>query len=120
MMKALGFLATATVVAFAACGGDDDTASTAANCDVTSITSLMGNATFGGTTYNSLCGSSACHGATGDGGATNAGHLTELIPMRSTEQIAATVKCGKGAMPAQSQLTAQDIANVVAYVEETF
>jgi hypothetical protein len=117
MMKKIAFLAMAGTALFFACGGDDETGSTAATCDVTTITSLTGNSMLGASTFDSLCGTSPCHGPGGDGGASNAGRLTQLVPTLSTAQIAATVKCGKGAMPPQS-LSEQEIADVVAYVEE--
>jgi mono/diheme cytochrome c family protein len=64
-----------------------------------------------------------CHGADGTLGVqldgVPASDLTEVVPMRSDEQLAAVVEDGVGAMPAQD-LAGREIDDVIAYLRATF
>lgn len=118
-MKSILILVTGLAAVVAACSGDETSSTSAGNCgsDVSSITSLTGNATIGQTSYASSCGTAECHGPNGDN--SDAGDLPTRIPEMTEAQIAATIKCGIGTMPAQN-LDDQEIANVIAYVQATF
>ena len=99
------------------CGdGDDDIVDATPNADVEAILTLTGDETAGASVFSSTC--SACHGADGDSG--YAADLTSVVPARSDERIIEAVIYGDGSMPAQSALTDQEVADVLAYCRDTF
>ena len=101
-----------------ACGGEDETGPEA--CDPSTVTSLTGNAGAGDGVYGFSCGSADCHGPDGNNGTGAAADLATVIPSRSDDDIACIVKSGKGGMPAQTNLSDQDIADVIAHLRATF
>jgi len=125
MKKTLFVLAVASLlVGTAACGGGGDGGSggggTGGRVDTIAGMVASADATSGASTYNSLCGSSSCHGPNGNDGAANAGDLPTSIPMHDDTYVIDIIINGKGNMPAQSQLSDQEVADVVAYCNETF
>jgi mono/diheme cytochrome c family protein len=119
VLGATGMLVGATV----ACGGDDEGGSGGGSgSPVQGILDKIPNAdvTNGESVYTSLCGTSSCHGPNGDDGAANAGDLPNVVPTLSDEDIAIVIVDGQGAMPPQSQLDEQTIADVIAYLNQTF
>ena len=124
MKKLLYVLGVASLLAFgAACGGDD--AGSGGGGGGTRVDTIAGmvasaDATSGATIYTGLCGSSSCHGPSGDDGASNAGDLPAQVPGLTDEDIITVIIDGQGAMPAQGSLDDQEVADVVAYCRETF
>lgn len=110
---ALIIIATASVVA---CGDDDETA--VCETEAQAIAALSDNPSRGQTVFAATCGLSTCHGADGNQGPSP--NLSAVAVGRSDTQLATTVNCGIGTMPAQDSLTDQEIADVVAYVQQTF
>jgi mono/diheme cytochrome c family protein len=102
------------------CGGDDEGSGGAGGTDpdVQAILDLTGDVTAGSTVYTQTCGISSCHGPSGNDGLATAGDLPTLIPSLSDESIVSTVIKGKGSMPAQGALTDQNVADVLAYVND--
>lgn len=104
------------VAAIAACGGDDPP-----TCEETGVSDVpaTGNQSSGDVVFNQTC--VACHGMDGNTpqvtGATN---MSVGVPGKTREQLALTIRCGKGNMAAIKTLTPQDIADVVTYVQATF
>lgn len=116
----LAFLA----LPFSACSDDE-----AAPHDVSDILALTGNVSLGQGQFTKSCGTSACHGATGDDGM--GGKLSERVPLLTESQLADTIRYGTdtpanpASMPPQGDteggtLTAQQIANVIAFLEDRF
>jgi mono/diheme cytochrome c family protein len=99
-------------LALTACGGDEE------ERDVSDVLALTGDAVAGESVYNGSCASTSCHGPDGRGGP--GADLPDVIPTRSDEQIATTIRYGVGAMTPQSQLTAKQIADVIAFVKMEF
>ncbi len=92
-------------------GGDDRTAT---------ILGLEGDAAAGGMVFSSgACATPACHGPDGTSGMASP-TLDTSIPSASDMQIVNSLLNGKGSMPAQSNLTDQQLADVLAYVTDTF
>jgi cytochrome c551 len=87
-------------------GGDDDRVST--------ILALEGDAAAGQGLYESQC--LACHAADGTGGVGPAVTEVEAVPEDTIAQI---LEGGEG-MTSYASLPDQDIANVYAYMVETF
>jgi len=104
----------AMTFAVAACGDDESTGEAQ---DVSDILALTGDATAGGAIYTGAgtCASASCHGSTGDDGA--GAKLTEVVPGLSDEAMALSIRYGKGTMTAQPNLTAQQIADSIAYIK---
>lgn len=123
MKKLLNVLGVASLLALAAaCGGDDTGSGGGGGGDrVSTIAGMVSSAdaTNGATIYSGLCGSSSCHGPSGDDGASNAGDLPAQVPSLTDEDIITVIIDGQGQMPAQS-LEDQEVADVVAYCRETF
>lgn len=95
--------------ALAACGGgsDDD--------GVDAILALDGDPVAGEAVYASTC--AACHGADGEGGSGPA--MAGIVADESDADIVEVVLDGEGSMPPQD-LTDQEVADVLAYLIETF
>ena len=111
----LGILVSVAACA-SACGDDDDL--TACQEEARTIAALADSSANGQTVFASSCGIGACHGSDGDSGP--APNLSTIAPGRSDTQLAEIVNCGAGNMPAQASLSDQQVADVVAYVQETF
>ena len=86
--------------------------------DANAIAALEDSASEGAVVFSNSCGVESCHGTDGTNGA--APDLSSRAVGLSDTQIARTVLCGEGNMPAQAQLDDQEIADVVAYVQENF
>ena len=81
------------------------------------ILALTGDAGAGQAVFNSTCANASCHGA--DGASGTGPSLPVVAPAYDREGLTRVVFNGTGTMPAQN-LSDQDIADVVAYVQETF
>lgn len=81
-----------------------------------------GDADAGATVYTASC--ATCHGETGDAqipwSGVPAADLRAAIEELDEEGLSAVVTDGSGAMPPISGLSAQDVADVVAYCFATF
>lgn len=75
---------------------------------------IVGDAAAGATVYNATC--AACHGADGN---VNEAKLTEEIPALTDDEIEDVILNGYDEMPPQG-LTEQEVADVIAYLRETF
>ena len=88
------------------------------DADVSGILALTGDATAGATVFNNSCADSSCHGPDGNSG--QGPNLSDEVPNHDDEQLALVIKYGAHDMPAQSQLSDQQIADVIAYLNATF
>lgn len=91
-------------------------AACSSNGDVDSILSLDGDVAAGETVYNATCGAVSCHGPNGNDGPKP--DLTDEVPEKDDEALASIVRFGDGDMPAQTRLTDQDVADVIAYMRD--
>jgi mono/diheme cytochrome c family protein len=107
--------AVAGLMLVVGCGGDDETGSGGGGngSRLDDIKALTGNATAGTTVYTTTCGISSCHGPNGNDGDANSADLTSGF---SQDAIISAVIDGLGSMPAQSQLSDQQVADATAYV----
>ena len=76
---------------------------------------LTGDPVAGETVFSSTC--AACHGADGSGG--SGPSMTDEVPDQTEDEMKDIILNGYDAMPAQS-LTDQEVADVIAYLDETF
>ncbi|MCA9658407.1 MAG: cytochrome c [Myxococcales bacterium] len=90
------------------------------NPDVATIVALSGDATSGESLYGTHC--SSCHMADGTGNpGLNYPSLVEHASKETDEEIVAIVLEGEEAMPAfRSQLSDQEVADVLAYIRATW
>lgn len=103
----------------ASCGGDDHNDDGHSHSeDVEHIMALHGDADSGAVVFDASCANSACHGVDGDSG--TAPRLSEAVPEHTDEQLAALIAYGDGDMPAQSSLSDQEVADVIAYVQQAY
>ena len=79
------------------------------------IANLTGDGTNGKTVYDSNC--AGCHGADGKSGAAGPNVVEGALTALTVSEMAQAVVDGKGVMPAFSQLSNQEIADVIAYVK---
>ena len=93
-------------------GGDD----TGGGSDTGS--GLTGDVTAGETVYSDVC--AACHGTDGMGIEGYSPSMFDEFADLSDAEITGVIKNGLGEMPAQTQLSDQDIADVIAYGRATF
>lgn len=102
-------------------GGDDDTGGESGGADRSAtILGLEGDAAAGGTLFTSSgCSNDACHGADGMSGMASPA-LNTSVPNADDAQIVSTLLNGKGSMPPQSSLADQQLADLLAYVSDTF
>lgn len=85
------------------------------------ILGLSGTSAAGQTVFTNNCGVASCHGADGNTpGTSSTKRLSDEIPSLSDKQIVDVVINGEGTMPPQSALSDQQVADVLAYVQETF
>lgn len=119
MTNLIRVLALSSTLAAIACddgggGGSMDDPRTAG------ILMLDGDATAGMAVFQ-VCSTSSCHGADGNTpGTPDVKKLSEVIPEDDDHVIVETILKGTGAMPSQAHLSDQQIADVVAYVRDTF
>jgi mono/diheme cytochrome c family protein len=125
----LRFLRVATLMltVAAACdkGGDedgDDDGGGTDNARTDAVLALTGDAAAGMATFTSVCGISTCHGADGNTpGTADTKRLSDVIPTMSDRELCNVILNGQEAMPPQLGTSSdQDVANVVAYVLDTF
>lgn len=112
------------LVPLAACaddgGGDDEAGGCTENQEmrIDDVLGLDGDAAAGATVFSNSCGNAGCHGADGIEGP--APDLPDRVPDFMTDGLACVVIGGTGSMPPQSSLSDQEIADVLAYVQDTF
>lgn len=107
----------------AGCGDDETTPPTTSDKDVSDILALQGNVMDGQAVYEDSCAEATCHGPNGNDGHPTAGDLTEEVPQRSDEELAMVIRYGTivdGGTMAATNLPAQDIADVITYLRQTF
>lgn len=123
MKKLLGTMLF-LLVPLAACG-DDETGTTTngGEGDVSDILALQGNVMDGEQVYEESCAQATCHGADGNTGASSSPALSEAVPSRSDQELAVVIRFGTindgGVMP-ETNLPAQDIADVIAFLRQQF
>lgn len=103
-------------------GGDEgDTGAGSGGEDrAASILGLEGDAATGATLFTSSgCSNDSCHGADGVSGPASPSLDTSVLASDDA-QIVNTFLNGKGGMPAQSSLDDQQLADLLAYVSDTF
>lgn len=102
-------------------GGDGDTGGESGGADRSAaILALDGDAAAGATLFTSSgCSNDACHGANGISGMANP-PLNTSVMASDDPQIVNTFLNGKGGMPPQSSLGDQELADLLAYVSDTF
>lgn len=83
-----------------ACSGAGDSAS-------------KGDPTAGETVFANTC--AACHGADGTGGSG-----PDITGEAFASDLESIIRNGEGEMPAQSQLSDTEVADVIAYMQATF
>ncbi|MBV1857672.1 MAG: cytochrome c [Nannocystaceae bacterium] len=116
------FLAGSLAFAIGCDGGDeDDTGGGSGGEDrAATILALSGDAAAGATLFTSSgCSIDACHGADGLAGMASPS-LDTSVPASDDAQIVNTFLNGKGGMPQQSNLADQQLADLLAYVSDTF
>ena len=96
---------------FGACAAE----STPAETKYDKIAKLTGDAANGKTIFDSNC--AGCHGADGKSGSAGPNLVEGALTALTTAQMAQSVVDGKGIMPAFTQLSNQEVADVVAYVK---
>lgn len=113
MMSAHRGLAVAVALLAIGCGDKgDDTAS----ARVDDILALSGDEASGASVYTGSC--SGCHGTNGEGLTGPA--MADVVSDNSDEEIVSVVLSGTGSMPAFDSLADQDIADLLAYITNTF
>ncbi len=101
-------------------GDDGDGGGTGGDDRAATILGLEGDASAGMNTFGAnTCGVDACHGADGVSGMAMP-TLETSVAASTDEQIVNTFLNGKGSMPAQSSLSDQELADLLAYVTDTF
>lgn len=104
-------------------GGDDGGDSgggTGGEDRAAAILAIEGDAAAGQMVFQgNSCSVDACHGADGVSGMSMPS-LDVSVPNASDAQIVTTFLNGKGSMPPQAQLSDQQLADVLAYVSNTF
>lgn len=121
MMKPIRLLALSFTLAAFACdsgGGEEETD----HPRTQGVLDLTGDATAGQTVFTMICGTSACHGPDGNTpGTADTKKLSDEIPHRDDRDVVNIILKGEEAMPPQEAiLNDQQIADVLAYVRDTF
>jgi mono/diheme cytochrome c family protein len=124
-MRVLKVLLCATCTVLPGCdsGGDEESRTQ-------KILGLSGDAAMGAMqflgnqTATTDCGAADCHGPDGAGGPDAPSpapqSLNVLVPERTDEKIIDTLLAGLGNMPAQTGRSDQELANILAYLNEEF
>lgn len=119
-MKHLRSLVFGVLVLAPACDSGDGDSGGEGGGRVDTILAIDGDATAGQTVFTSTCALAACHGADGNTpGTAEAKRLSEEIPALDDAMTVSVIIEGYETMPAQS-LSDQQVADVLAYVNETF
>ncbi len=117
------FLAGSLVLASACDDGrsDEDTGGESGGQDrAATILGLTGDAAAGQAIFSARdCSSAGCHGTDGLSGSATPS-LDVSVPASTDPQIVNTFLNGKGGMPAQASLSDQELADLLAYVSDTF
>lgn len=116
------FLAGSLVLAMGCDDGDqDDTGGGSGGEDrAAAIFALDGDAASGATLFTSSgCSSEACHGPDGLSGMATPG-LDTSVAASDDPQIVNSFLNGRGGMPPQGSLDDQQLADLLAYVSDTF
>ena len=117
-MRVLKVLLCATVLL----GCDDDDGGGESRTQT--ILGLDADSAMGMSQYESNCGTDVCHGADGAGGSMAPDpapqDLRVLLSSRTDEQVVDVLLEGIGTMPNQASRSDQELANVVAYINEAF
>ena len=99
------------VLLLSACGSD----STDEETRYDKIAKLTGDSANGKAVYDSNC--AGCHGADGKSGAAGPNLVEGALTALTVAQMAQAVVDGKSVMPAFTQLSNQEVADVVSYVK---
>ena len=114
-MRILPLLCT---VALGGCDGEEE------EDRQTTILGLSGDAAAGEAVFAANCGMETCHGPDGQGGSMAPEPppmpLTVLVGAREDDAIVRVMLDGLGEMTSQAHLSDQELADVLAYVNETF
>lgn len=97
-------------------GEDDDDGGTIDPARIEAILALPGDVTAGEAVF-ARCAAASCHGPDGNSG--SGSPLSDEVPDLSDEGLVDVVLGGEEAMPPQA-LTDQEMADVLAYLRETF
>ena len=97
--------------------GDEEGGNTVEPARVDAILALPGDTAAGETVFG-RCAAAACHGADGNSGTTGA-PLRDEVPELSDERLIQIVLGGYETMAPQN-LSDQEMADVLAYLRETF
>jgi len=99
------------LLALAACDKGSDSAG-----------SLVGDPVAGEAVFQTTCAQAKCHGPDGSGSdpKSDAADLAKKVPAKSDAEIEAIITGGFALMPAQSALSDQDVADVIAYLRQEF
>ena len=124
LRKMPALLFAGSLVLATGCDGDDDDGGggdgTGGSDRAATILGLNGDAASGEALFSAgACATPACHGADGVSGSATPS-LGDSVPNASDEQIVNTFLNGKGSMPPQSNLSDQELADLLAYVSNTF
>ncbi|MCR9162197.1 MAG: c-type cytochrome [Nannocystaceae bacterium] len=124
MLRKMPALLFAGSLAFAAgCDGEEDdggAGGTDGEDRAATILSLEGDASAGAMVFSAgACATAGCHGPDGVSGMASPS-LDASVPSATDTQIVNSLLNGKGSMPAQSNLSDQELADVLAYVTDTF
>jgi mono/diheme cytochrome c family protein len=130
MRKSLALVCTFALALSFACdsgGGDGDSDGGTDAADggdrAATILGLSGDMASGGTVFTANCGLAACHGADGLGtDSPAAASLAEVVPNKTDAEVVDDMLNGVNtpAMPPQTHLSDQELADVLAYVTGTF
>ncbi len=96
---------------------DDDEHGTIDQARIDAVLALPGDVAAGETVF-ATCAISSCHGADGNSGSAGIS-LSDEVPEHPDDHLISYVLGGTGSMPAQN-LTDQQMADVLAYLRDTF
>lgn len=123
LRKMPALLFVGSLVLATGCDGEEDDGGdggTGGGDRAATILGLEGDASAGATLFSSgACATPACHGPDGMSGMASP-TLDTSVPSASDMQLVNSLLNGKGSMPAQSNLTDQQLADILAYVTDTF
>ena len=85
---------------------------------VDEIMSIQGNAPVGSDLFVNDCGDAQCHGYEGTVGP--APSLPLHVPNLSNDELGCLLLTGSGEMPSHEEQSDQELADLIAYVRETF
>ena len=100
------------------CGGHNVSCDAEQSARASTVLGLGVDAAAGADVFANTCGGGGCHGSDGISGP--APDLDEHASHFDSEGLACLLLAGTGNMPSQAKLSDQQLADVLAYVEETF